>query len=169
MCNNPCPNIKRNVATVALKMKQNTKRKYLKRKKQKSQQTINAIREMSNTNTINRSVDNARNAAQNQTAVAQMWKKTYESMIRLQYEHRIQYWKNLAINRNTEIHELKKKLQNYCNQSDKLNTHGDKSKSSSNHSSQGDLTSESYLDFLEITLRHRKELKRKNLETEDSD
>lgn len=161
-----------------IKMKHNNKRKNHKRKKQR----IHEMQKMSNTNILN-SMDNKaddgynstdaniRNrVTQNQMAVAQMWAKTYESMIRLQFQHRIQYWKNLAMIRNTEIFELRKKLQNNCNCDDDHSADtGEPSVKSTRQKRETDYEeSESYLKFLEITLRHRQERKHKNRE-EDSD
>lgn len=153
-----------------MKIKQKNKRKNRKKKKQRTQFSIHEIRKMSNLSTNSKctegsSTDTA--ASQNQMAVAQMWAKSYESMIRNQFQHRIQYWKSLAISRNAEIFELRKKLQNNCKYQDEIDS-ADEGTPSVKSTSQEDLESESYLKFLEITLRHRQERKHEN-EEDDSD
>lgn len=156
-----------------LKIKQKNKRRNRKKRKQKAQYPI--IIEMSNiaTMTSKYSVDNATDASnttRNQMAVAQMWAKSYETMIRLQFQHRIQYWKNLAIYRNTEIRKLRKNLLrqqnlNNCKNFEEVNS--PESETGMKANNQEDLVSESYLKFLEITLRHRQERKHKRNDNND--
>lgn len=154
-----------------MKIKQKNKRRNRKKKKQnKPQFSIHEIRKMSNLPKSSKysegnSTDTA--ALQNQMAVAQMWAKSYESMIRNQFQHRIQYWKSLAISRNAEIFELRKKLQNNCKYHEEIDS-GEEGAASVKSSSREDVESESYLKFLEITLRHRQERKHEN-EEDDSD
>lgn len=160
-------NNKSNPGVMKIKPK-NNKRRNRKKKKQRTQYPIHEIRKMSNFSTNSKySEGNSSIASQNQMAVAQMWAKSYESMIRQQFQHRIQYWKNLAMNRNTEIVELKKKLQNNRKFDDEIDS-GDDDTASGKSTSQEDVESESYLKFLEITLRHRQQRKHEN-EEDDSD
>lgn len=166
---NPSAYNKTNSVTVT-KVKQKSKRRYRKKKKQRIQYPIHEIRKLSNRtsttrfNNGNDGSSTSRNYSMNQMAVAQMWAKSYESMIRLQFQHRIQYWKNLAINRSTEVEGLRKKLQSNCEYYDGNESSDDSTESTS----QEDVESESYLKFLEITLRHRQQRIRENRD-EDSD
>lgn len=147
-----------------LKIKQKNKRRNRKKQKQKTQYPIHEMSNITNLTCSKHNVDNATDtsyATRHQMAVAQMWAKSYETMIRLQFQHRIQYWKNLAINRNMEICKLRKNLrkqnQNNCRNIEVIDTVEDEASVKS--SNQEDLVSESYLKFLEITLRHRQERK----------
>lgn len=151
-------------------MKQKNKRRNRKQRKQRIQ--LPEIRNMSNIGTANTMIQmhnsstDENRATQNQEAVAQMWAKTYESMIRLQYQHRIHYWKNLASIQNQEIFELRNKLQiqNNCKYYDDDETSADDDDSVKSTKQKDCEESESYLKFLEITLRHRQERIHKTLE-----
>lgn len=168
-------NIKQNSSV--LKIKQKNKRRNRKKRKQKAQYPIHEMSNITTTMTCS-NVDNATDAnytTRNQMAVANMWAKSYERMIRFQFQHRIQYWKNLAIKRNTEICRLRKNLRKQNQNNSKIFELIDSSEdeASVNSSNQEDLVSESYLKFLEITLRHRQERKHKTSDnkeqTTDSD
>lgn len=164
-------NNKRNSSV--LKIKQKNKRKCRKKRKQKTQFPIHDMSNItSSTNTNFNNATDPTNATRNQMAVAQMWAKHYEMMIKSQFQHRIQYWKNLAINRNTEICELRKTLrtqqQNNCKYVDKSDSSEDEPNVKSTNQKE-DFESESYLKFLEITLRHRQERKHKNTDVKDED
>lgn len=152
-----------------MKVKSKNKRRNRKKKKQKVQYPIHEMRKMSSVNSEYNATDAGDHFQQNQMAVAQMWAKTYETMIRLQYQHRIQYWKNLAMNQNAEIQKLKEKL--LGNGKEKIDSgEEDEDEPSTKCSSQkineeSEESDESYLKFLEITLRHRQQRKR-NRESE---
>lgn len=154
-----------------MKVKSKNKRRNRKKKKQKVQYPIHEMRKMSSVNSEYNATDAGDHFQQNQMAVAQMWAKTYETMIRLQYQHRIQYWKNLAMNQNAEIQKLKEKLQgNGMDKMDSEEEDEDEDEPSTKCSSQkineeSEESDESYLKFLEITLRHRQQRKR-NRESE---
>lgn len=172
---------KQNIATTSsnkqsssvMKLKQKNKRRNRKKKKQKLQYPIHEMQQMTNNNTTSMytpsaNVD-ANSSFNNQMAIARMWAKTYEKMIRLQYQHRIHYWKNLALNRNAEIDELKVKLETnrkYQEDSDSIDENDANSECTSQEN--GDET-ESYLKFLEITLRHRQQRKHNREAEKDSD
>lgn len=163
--NKPSPSV--------MKLKQKNKRRNRKKKKQRIHYPIHEMQKMSNANCTNSiyntaSSTDANSATQNQmaTSVAQMWAKTYESMIRLQFQHRTQFWKSLAINRKTEICELRKKLGNNCKYFGEEETVVDKGVDSTSQDEDSE-ESESYLKFLEITLRHRQERKHDREEEAD--
>lgn len=159
-----------------MKAKPKNKRKNRKKKKQKVQYPIHEMRKVTNRGpnlTHNATLEDINfKQNQNQMAVAQMWAKTYETMIRLQYQHRIQYWKNLAVNRDAEIQKLKEKLQGNCTDCNATESAGE-SGTSAQCSSQkkyeeSEESDESYLQFLEITLRHRQQRKRNRENETDS-
>ncbi|XP_037025177.1 uncharacterized protein LOC119066689 [Bradysia coprophila] len=161
-------------ASSVMKVKSKNKRRNRKKKKQKVQYPIHEMRKMTNTsvNSEYNATDADCNLKQNQMAVAQMWAKTYETMIRLQYQHRIQYWKNLAINRDAEIQKLKEKLQGNCTDYDEIES-ADEDETSAKCTGQkkceeSEESDESYLKFLEITLRHRQQRKRNRENEADS-
>lgn len=157
-----------------IKIKSKNRRKHRKKRKQKSSYNLCDIPKMSNIPkyNIDKTTYNASSATQNQMAVAKMWTKSYETIMRWQCQHQIEYWKNLAVNRNVEIRRLREMLQNYdrnigVNIED-VDT-DDEFSDIEKPTDQSDAESESYLKFLEITLRHRQERNHSNINSNDDE
>ncbi|XP_055386011.1 uncharacterized protein LOC129615002 [Condylostylus longicornis] len=127
----------------------------------------------------------AGNKMQNTTntkAAAVLWRKTYESCINWHNFYQMHYWKNLAFNLKNKNNELQKQLDEYKHiikgQNIQINSlrNEDEKVEYETSSSEGENydidihecetieeVDEEYLKFLEITYKHREEIKNKKI------
>lgn len=112
------------------------------------------------------------------SSAASIWRKMYETTIKWHQEHQMNYWRHLAERRRTELvkmqaklKKLKSNLKHLKKRNTKITEKQQVQMTDVRCSSVRDITvaDEPYLEFMEVTERHRIDLAQQRMKSENED